>query len=75
MSIIDRLECEMNNAHDWLPVFRDDDNELVKGMIRGPDDFTFLDWECRYCGDVLLDENLRDKLDIQVHLSFGMMNA
>lgn len=70
MSIIDRLECEMNDAHDWVPMFSDDNNVLVKGPIQGPDDFTFLDWECRYCGDDLLDEDLRDQLSDLVHLSF-----
>lgn len=66
LSIIDRIECEMNGAHDWgPPVFRDDNNES-KRTIRWPDDLTFLDWECRRCGTALLDEEQCDELNGEV---------
>ena len=44
-------------GHEWVP---------VTDLLQGPVDVAALEWECRRCGDVLLDEGQRDELNGQV---------
>lgn len=49
--------CALGHGHEWVP---------VTDLLRGPVDIASLDWECRRCGAVLLDEERRNELNGQV---------
>ena len=49
--------CGSGAGHEWAPTM---------GTISGPVDVASLDWECRRCGEALLDEEQRDELNGQV---------